>query len=244
MKSIAFTALLLIAALLWSQNRHIDAPVSPEPIVNLISDSERELTRLPVAFAPLPDSEEIAAGKDLERSYLSSWPSDLNNTSVEDYVQSVGTRTAVFAHRKLPYRFHFIADDRFVNAFALPGGPVFIGAGLLSLMRTEDELAATLGHEIEHIDHYHCAERVQIQAAIHHLPLAELTGLPVEIFAAGYNKSQELEADREGLRLAVAAGYSPLGAIRLFETFERLYPSADTRPRNPSEELIADRKVP
>lgn len=208
--------------------------------MGLIADSERDLTRLPVAFAPLPDSEEIAVGKDLENSYVRSWSSDTadpEDTAIEQYIQSVGARTAAFAHRKLPYRFHCIPDSGFVNAFALPGGPVFMGAGLLSLMHTEDELSATLGHEIEHIDHYHCAERVQLEAVIRHVPLGELVGLPVAIFVAGYGKDQELEADREGMRLATAAGYSPLGAIRLFEAFDRLYPTATAaQPGDPSEE--------
>jgi predicted Zn-dependent protease len=153
------------------------------------------------------------------------------------YIESVGAREAAYAHRKLPYRFHYIPDSGFVNAFALPGGPVFIGAGLVSIMNTEDELAATLGHEIEHIDHYHCAERVQVQAALHRVPLGEMAALPVQVFVAGYSKTQELEADSEGTKLAVAAGYSPLGAIRLFEAFERLYPATNSAPRNPSEEV-------
>ena len=112
------------------------------------------------------------------------------------------------AHRKLPYKFHYIPDPIFINAFALPGGHVYVGAGLLELMDSEDELAAVLGHEIEHIDHYHCAERVQREQALRKIPLGGLVALPVEVFEAGYSKDQELEADREGTRLAVEAGYS------------------------------------
>ena len=109
-----------------------------------------------------------------------------------------------------------------INAFALPGGHVYVGAGLLALMDSEDELAAVIGHEIEHIDHYHCAERVQQEQALRKIPLGGLVALPIELFEAGYSKDQELEADREGTRLAVQAGYSANGAIRMFETFERL----------------------
>ena len=84
---------------------------------------------------------------------------------MSDYVSRVGAKVAARAHRKLPYKFHYIPNMDFVNAFALPGGHVYIGAGLVALMDSEDELAAVLGHEIEHIDHYHCAERVQTEAA-------------------------------------------------------------------------------
>ena len=155
----------------------------------------------------------------------------------EAYVQEVGGRVAGHAHRKLPYRFHYIPSLDLVNAFALPGGPVFIGGGLMALMDTEDELASVLGHEVEHIDHYHCAERVQIQGALQKVPLGELVGIPVEIFVAGYTKSQELEADREGAKLAVTALYAPQGSIQMFRAFERFEPTNTLRSKTPQEEL-------
>lgn len=238
----SITVLLLTAALIWSQVKKPEAAVGPQPIVNLIADSEHELMRLPVAFAPLPDSEEIRIGKELEQEYASllQAPSEENRAQenyVENYVQRVGARVAASAHRKQPYRFHYIPGLSFVNAFALPGGAVFIGGGLMSLMTTEDELAAVLGHEIEHVDHYHCAERVQIEAALRRVPLGELIGIPVEIFVMGYSKSQELEADREGTKLAAGAGYSPQGAIELFQAFERFEPQTRPRAGTPIEEM-------
>jgi predicted Zn-dependent protease len=128
-----------------------------------------------------------------------------------------------------------------VNAFALPGGHVYVGGGLLALMDSEDELAAVLGHEIEHIDHYHCAERAQREEALRHIPLGGLVAIPIVVFEAGYSKDQELEADREGTRLAVEAGYSANGAIRMFEAFDRLYQqyrsSEQARAKTPQEEV-------
>ena len=67
--------------------------------------------------------------------------------------------------------------------------------------------------------------------------MRELAGVPVESFAAGYSKSQELEADREGTRLAAAASYSPNGAIRIFEAFERVYPTTSKRNGTPQGEF-------
>jgi predicted Zn-dependent protease len=58
-----------------------------------------------------------------------------------------------------------------MNAFSLPGGHVFVGEGLLDFMNSEDQLAFILGHGLEHIDHYHCAERVQIEAHFRKLRL-------------------------------------------------------------------------
>src|SRR6201996_9123431 len=234
----AAVLLLLTIALIWSEVTKADAPASPEPILNLIADSQRELMRLPVAFAPLADAEEIKIGQQLELSYAGNFPAASGeDRAIETYVQRVGALEATHAHRKLPYRFHYIPSLDFVNAFALPGGPVFIGGGLMSLMDTEDELAAVLGHELEHIDHYHCAERIQIEAALHRTPVGEWVAFPVELFVAGYSKSQELEADREGAKLAAASGYSPLGAIQMFQAFERFDPEKGVSAGTPQEEL-------
>jgi predicted Zn-dependent protease len=103
-------------------------------------------------------------------------------------------------------------------------------------MDSEDELAAVLGHEIEHIDHYHCAERAQRELALRHIPLGELISLPMQVFEAGYSKDQELEADREGTRLAVATGYSASGAIRMFEVFARLHEEYEGTDKTPQDE--------
>jgi predicted Zn-dependent protease len=239
---IAFLSIVLAlgAALVWSEIQKAETPVGPEPILDFVADTEHELSRLPVKFAPLSDADEIKVGKELEKLYAGVWRrpgDDSQDRAIEEYVQQVGARVAANAHRKLPYRFHYIPGLDFVNAFALPGGPVFIGGGLMALMSTEDELAAVLGHELEHIDHYHCAERVQIQAALEKVPLGQLAALPVEIFVAGYSKNQEMEADREGAKLAVAALYSPQGAILLFQAMERFRPTDAAHGSSPAEEL-------
>ncbi|HXZ19718.1 MAG TPA: M48 family metalloprotease, partial [Candidatus Acidoferrales bacterium] len=151
--------------------------------------------------------------------------------------QTVGEAVKAHAHRQLPYQFHYVADVNFINAFALPGGHVFIGEGLMTLMTTEDALAAVLGHEIEHIDHYHCAERVKLEMALRRVPLGGVVAIPVAVFVAGYNKDQELEADREGAKLAAQAGYSPLEVTAMFEELDKLYRRAHDPARNPGEEI-------
>jgi predicted Zn-dependent protease len=233
------------AALVWSERHPRDVRVAPESLLYFIADSERELSRLPMAATRLSDQEEIDIGNELARN--NSWylqgstdrtlEQKQQDRLVQDYVSGVGAKVAARAHRKLPYKFHYIPNMDFVNAFALPGGHVYIGAGLVALMDSEDELAAVLGHEIEHIDHYHCAERVQTEQRLRRLPLGSLVAIPAAIFEAGYSKDQELEADREGTQLAVWAGYSPLGALRMFETFNRLYQEYVQRAKSPQEEL-------
>jgi len=189
----------------------------------------------------LSDAEEIRIGDELaERSSAELSPSGANRDvarRIEAYLGEVGAQVARRAKRKLPYKFHYIAAPSFINAFALPGGHVFVGQGLLALVTTEDELAAVLGHEVEHIDLYHCAERVQVEAAARKIPLGGLITLPVAVFQAGYSKNQELEADREGTWLAVQTGYSPYGIIRLFAKLEQMRRTYVDKAGSPQQEL-------
>ena len=230
-----------LAAIYVAQHRRAEAEVGPDAIVHFVADTEHELSRVPAEATRMSDSEEIAIGDEIVRDHTWLHQGEQANTPMARYVTRVGLGVAARAHRKLPYKIHYIEDDGLVNAFALPGGHVFIGSGLVRVMDTEDELAAVLGHEIEHIDHYHCAERYQLEAKLRHLQLGDLAGiaqLPLEIFQAGYSKDQELEADREGTRLAVWAGYSPLGALRLFEAFQQLEQHRSTPAATPQEEAV------
>ena len=107
-------------------------------------------------------------------------------------------------------------------------------------MTSEDELACVLGHEIEHIDHYHAVERIQIEAQLKRLDLdaiAALAQIPIGLWQAGYSKEQELEADREGIRLAAAAGYSPQGAVNLMNRLAELHREYVIHASTPVDEL-------
>jgi len=237
--ALAGIVLLGVGAIVLSERRKVDAQAGADAILHLIGDTERELTRMPAHFTRMSDDEEIRIGDQMARfsAYSHAPEGTPEDKLVQDYVTRVGSQLATHAHRRLPYQFHYLPQKYFVNAFALPGGHVYIGEGLLELMDSEDELAAVLGHEIEHIDHYHCAERVQQEEALRKIPLGAVVALPIHVFEAGYSKDQELEADREGTRLAVEAGYSPNGAIRMFETFQRLYEEYETHARTPEQEL-------
>jgi beta-barrel assembly-enhancing protease len=239
--ALIIVTLLGLAAIVLSERRKVDVSASPEALLYLVADTEQELTRMPVNFTRMSDVAEIRIGDELVRSYAagerqSDDAEAATNRTIEQYLTRVGMPLTAHLHRKLPYKFHYLPLPYFVNAFALPGGHVYIGEGLLSVMDSEDELAAVLGHELEHIDHYHCAERVQQEEALRKIPLGELVALPIEVFTAGYSKDQELEADREGTRLAVEAGYSANGAIRMFETFARFYDEVQAKAKTPQDE--------
>lgn len=241
MKRLFFLILILGAsgtAIYYAQRHKAETHVGPEAMVNALADTEREWSRIPAGLMRLSDRQEARVGDAMAQSYLSRrGPLSSHDAEVEGYVSTVGRAVAERARRKLDYRFHYIPDSGLVNAFALPGGHVFIGKGLLQLMTSEDELAGVLGHEVEHIDHYHCNERVALESRLRHVPLAELVMLPVQLFQAGYSKEQEMEADRDGTGLAVLAGYSPQGALDLFATFVRLRSRRDVKAASPGEEL-------
>jgi predicted Zn-dependent protease len=227
-----------IAVLVYNERHKTDTDANPRSILYTVADTGREITRAPARLTRISDEEEIRIGNELAQRY--SVGLSTKDLQVESYIQSVGRRVSPIAHRKLPYQFHYLPDPNMVNAFALPGGHVFVGAGLVRFMDTEDQLAAVLGHEIEHIDQYHCAERVQMEANArkwHLEDVGAIAEIPITLFQIGYSKKQELAADQEGTRLAVLAGYSPIGAIRLFEKFQRMEAEHTRHPNDPAQEL-------
>ena len=232
---------LALAGLYWSQRRPKSTPVSANAILDIAADAQRDLSRVPMHLTRLSDEQEIAIGKELSASYsMQTVKLSPEEEALEKYVRRVGGTVALHAHRQLPYSFTVLPDHNMINAFSLPGGPVYTGEGMLDLMMSEDELANVLAHEIEHIDHYHCVERVQVEANLKNLNLeivGELLQIPLDFWEAGYHKDEEFEADREGMYLAVQSGYSPYGAVVSFERFGKLCDEFVIHAQSPDEEL-------
>ena len=147
---------------------------------------------------------------------------------------------SVAAKSGYPFKFHTLADPRTVNAFALPGGQIFITMSLLSKLETEGQLAGVLGHEVGHVLARHSAE---------HIAKNQLTQGLTGAFAMGsgsmsaaqigqtvgqmtmlkYGRDDEIEADALGLRLMSEAGYDPRAMIRVMQILEK----ASGGSRNP-----------
>jgi predicted Zn-dependent protease len=242
-QALSFIAVLIIAgaALYYAQrHKHFDA-VSANAVVDVAADWQRDVSRVPLRVTRISDEQEQQIGNALAREYESADPpATAENRATVQYVKKVGAHLAGYAKRKLPYQFHLVPDTNLINAFALPGGHVFVGQGLLDRMTSEDELAFVLGHEIEHIDHYHAVERVQVEAQLKNLNLDIVSGLaeiPISLWQAGYSKDEEMEADREGLRLSAAAGYSAKGAVEMLERWTKLRNEYVIHAETPTEEL-------
>ena len=177
------------------------------------------LAALIPAIAHAQSPNEVTLGDRLAQDYekqagLGSTP-ELDRIS--SYVSSVGNRVA----NALPSRpqYHFVLDPNpaFKSAFALPGGYIIVGGGLLVLAQTEDELANALAHEIEHV------ELGQVSARAAELAKQEgIEKLKVSDFFGSYTKQEELACDLNGQKLAAKAGYSPAGMLTLLETFKAL----------------------
>jgi predicted Zn-dependent protease len=135
---------------------------------------------------------------------------------------------------KSPYKFsfHVLADPRTVNAFALPGGPVFITEGLLRLLKTEAELAGVLGHEIGHVIARHSSERLAKQQLTQGLlgalvvgsgdyTTAQIGQMVGGMINMKYGREDELESDALGIRIMAEAGYDPRAMIGVMETLAK-----------------------
>ena len=157
--------------------------------------------------------------------------------NVESYVRSVGMKLAARSDRDLPYEFNVINDST-PNAWALPGGKISINRGLLVELKSEDELAAVLGHEIVHAAAKHGAKGytrgIGLQVGVvtatiladsngYDGQIAQLaSSVGAQIINSQYGQGAELEADLYGMEYMSRAGYDPQGAVELQRTFLKL----------------------
>ncbi|MDX1934884.1 MAG: M48 family metalloprotease [Capsulimonadales bacterium] len=130
------------------------------------------------------------------------------------------------------FRFHVLESDE-INAFALPGGEMFLFTGLYKRMKTEDEVAAVTGHEMSHVRQEHWA-KAYTKAQERQLGLTGLVlllkgsrearlaaNLSESILGTKFSRSEEDEADKDGFNNMVSAGYNPKGMLNLFATLQK-----------------------
>ncbi len=167
----------------------------------------------------ITESDEIKLGQAVSEKVRARY-GVVQDAAVHRYVTLVGASLAVSGKRpNLPWTF-IVLDTDGVNAFAAPGGFIHITRGALGLMSNEAELAGVLAHEIEHVDQKHTVEALQKSKGMK-IGADELVGdkavfnrlvdAATEAVLAGFGRKEELESDREGLRLADKVGYNPNG---------------------------------
>jgi len=168
---------------------------------------------------------DIRLGQQLEKE-VQSEVTLLRLSALSQLVNTIGQRLQASApdpaFRLFPYTFH-VVDSPEVNAFALPGGPIYVNSALIELCETEDQLASVIGHEMGHVAARHATEMLTTQNLTQMALIAVVSVIPVPVppiawegaklgYVLGllkYSRGKEEEADHLGLELMNAAGYEP-----------------------------------
>ena len=171
--------------------------------------------------------EEVKLGQAEHQKIISKF-GIYRDQELQSYINKVGQRVAAESSRpEIEYRFTILNDD-LINAFALPGGFIYVTRGMLLHMNSESELAAVLGHEIAHVTEKHALRRQTRGKGISVLNtvLAVGTGQPglYELgnvfggaYLLGYSREFELDADEVGAQYMAKAGYSPSAMLNTIE---------------------------
>jgi predicted Zn-dependent protease len=181
----------------------------------------------------ISESQEISMGQEAAKEVTGSI-SPVADNALQQYVSNLGMTMARASERpNLPWSFTVI-DDPQVNAFALPGGPIFITRGILTHMNSEAQLVSVLGHEIGHVTAKHSVHQMSqaqlaqigLVAAIIVKPglagFGDLASQGLGLLFLKYGRDDETQADGLGFRYMTTAGYSPTEMAEMFRTLARL----------------------
>lgn len=187
----------------------------------------------------LSPRQEIALGLQARSQMASQFGGLYPSKELQQYVNQVGERVVQQSEATkagYPYDFYLLRDPQTVNAFALPGGQVFITAALMKRLRSEAQLAGVLGHEVGHVVGRHGAEHLAKQrlgAALvtavgvaasddrgHGQQAAVIAQAVNQLLSLQYSREDELEADRLGLRFMSEAGYSPQAMLEVMQILQ------------------------
>ena len=210
-RSSAAVALLLLLVCACATN-----PVTGRPQIVLMSESQ-----------------EIAMGQQAAPQIAASM-GIYKDEALERYVEGIGLRMARESERPhLPWQFR-VVDDPLVNAFAVPGGFIYVTRGILAHMDSEAELASVLGHEIGHVTARHSvaqytkamgAQLVLLPAIVLVPELqaaGQLLGAGLQVLMLKYGRDDERQSDELGLGYMTAAGYRPEEMVDVFRTLDRI----------------------
>jgi predicted Zn-dependent protease len=198
--------------------------------VNRLVDTVKNVGK---ATREASQDEEIALGGDVAARLVGAAPL-VADARVQRYVNHVGRWLASQTERAdLPWKFGVLEAPQ-VNAFAVPGGTIFITRGLLEKMGSEAELAGVLGHEIAHVLRKHHLKAIQKGALaslsgdvagaaltnVNSEARHKLVSFGTEMYSRGLDKGDELEADRLGVVIAARAGYDAYGLPSVLQTLQ------------------------
>jgi len=180
-------------------------------------------------------SQEIQMGAEAAPQFEKEFDGRVENPILQSYVQAIGGRVAAVSDREMPYEFTLVRS-KVPNAFALPGGKIFLTAGLMSRMTNERQLAAVLGHEVGHVAAKHNVKGLQRQmgaSVLVQIAGMILSGTEGQVaqgaakIAAGmanmkYGRDDEYQSDQLGIKYMARAGYNPWGMVELLLVLKSL----------------------
>ncbi|MGB9822193.1 M48 family metalloprotease [Thermodesulfovibrio sp.] len=208
-------------------------------------------------YTLLSTEQEISIGHQIIASAINENDGLYPDREVQNYIRGIGEKIASITPRKVDYRFYVVNSSE-INAFALPGGPVFITRGILLKMDKESELVGVLAHELGHINARHHAKFLEktygmnillniLGIALHESKYAgavmSLAQVSSGLLQLKFSRDQENEADSLGVKFSYQAGYDPEGLLSMFEKFKAMqkggnvewlstHPLPDTRIKN------------
>jgi beta-barrel assembly-enhancing protease len=195
-------------------------------------------------YVDMTPEQEIAMGLQAAPQMAQEYGGLYQNQQAQDFVKSVGQKvvaSSVASQTPYQFDFHLLADEETVNAFALPGGQVFITAALLDRLETEGQLAGVLGHEIGHVVGRHGSEHLAKQKLTQGLTgavgvaaggydsarMAQMVGQMINL---QYGRSDELESDKFGVKFMTDAGYDPRALMGVMKILEESRGGASQQP--------------
>ena len=191
-------------------------------------------------YVAITPQQEIALGLESAPRMMQEYGGPSQDLRASAIVEAVGQKVVAGSDAaRSGYEFHFVllGDPRTINAFALPGGPVFMTEGLFSKLTTEGQIAGVLGHEIGHVIGRHGAEQIAQQQLSQGLTgalilstwdpndrrsanTAQIAILAANLVSLKYGRDDELEADKFGIKLMGEAGYDPRAMLGLMKVLE------------------------
>lgn len=191
----------------------------------------------------LSDDQEIAIGKRLSRSAEKQYKL-VEDEKLQDRVNKIGQKIAAVSERKYLVYYFKVLKGEDVNAFSLPGGYVYLFEGLIKKVKTDDEIAAVIAHEVGHISCRHNIKRLQGSLGSNLLMVLSalsptdnstranssqaITELMLE-----YSREDEIQADRLSVKYLKSSGYNPEAIVTFLTTLKEIMEKAPIRPYRP-----------
>lgn len=171
---------------------------------------------------------EIKLGEEAQPQFIKEGGGQVPDERIVAYVRQIGQRLASVSERKnLPWEFH-VLNSPIINAFALPGGKVFITRGLLERMTNEAQLAGVLGHEVGHVTAEHIGQRMSQAMVIQGFAIGAgvatdsqwigtLGGAGGSLYLLKFGRDQESQSDMLGVRYMTKLNYDPMGQVQVMQ---------------------------